>query len=70
MRAASIIICDLIERMNIWGDEPNDKKSILIFLPGLVEIFNFIEYCNTFYRQLIQDSLEFIPLHSSFNQDE
>ena len=50
MRAASIIICDLIERMNIWGDEPNDKKSILIFLPGLVEIFNFIEYCNTFYK--------------------
>ena len=70
MRAASIIICDLIERMNIWGDEPNDKKSILVFLPGLVEIFNFIEYCSTFYKQTIEEKLEFIPLHSSFNQDE
>ena len=39
MRAASLIICDIIEKLNIFGDDPTEKKSVLIFLPGLAEIF-------------------------------
>jgi len=39
MRAASIIICDTIERLNTFNDDPNEKKSVLVFLPGLAEIF-------------------------------
>ena len=66
MRTASIIICDLIQKLNAWGDPPNDKKSVLVFLPGLVEIFNFIEYCREFYPK-VEEFLEFIPLHSSLN---
>ena len=66
MRTASIIICDLIGKLNSWGDLPNDKKSVLVFLPGLVEIFNFIEYCKDFYPK-VEEGLEFIPLHSSLN---
>ena len=39
MRAASMIICDIIERLNTFNDDANEKKSILVFLPGLAEIF-------------------------------
>jgi len=40
MRVASIIICQLIEKENTFKDDPNDeKKGILIFLPGYHEIF-------------------------------
>ena len=48
MRVASIIICDIIERQNTFGDELENteegKKGILVFLPGLHEIFEFIEF--------------------------
>ena len=44
MRVASIIICEFIERQNLYGDDlTKDKKSILVFLPGYYEIFQFIE---------------------------
>jgi hypothetical protein len=50
MRVASIIICDIIERQNTFNDDPDeDKKGILIFLPGLHEIFEFIEFIRDFY---------------------
>jgi len=49
MRVASLIVCDIIEKMNMFGDDPSDKKSILIFLPGLYEIFEFIDFLNEWY---------------------
>ena len=50
MRVASIIICDIIERQNTFNDDPEeDKKGILVFLPGLHEIFEFIEFLKDFY---------------------
>lgn len=45
MRVASFLICDIIERKNEFKDDLEDeKKSILIFLPGYHEIFEFIEF--------------------------
>ena len=41
MRVASLIICDIIERINAFDDEEKNKKSVLVFLPGLYEIFEF-----------------------------
>lgn len=49
MRAASIIICDIITKRNAFGDDPEKPKSILVFLPGLAEIFQFMEYMREFY---------------------
>ena len=39
MRAASIIICDIIAGKNMFSDELDQPKSVLVFLPGLAEIF-------------------------------
>jgi HrpA-like RNA helicase len=65
MRLASLIICDVIEKIDTFGDGP-DKKSILVFLPGLHEIFEFIDFLNEWYDQTwIRNTLEIIPLHSS-----
>lgn len=45
MRVASMLICDVIERLNRFGDDTEaEKKSVLVFLPGLHEIFEFIEF--------------------------
>ena len=49
MRAASIIICDIITKRNAFGDDLDKPKSILVFLPGLAEIFQFMEYMREFY---------------------
>ena len=49
MRVASIMICDVIEKLNRFNDEPEDKKSVLVFLPGLFEIFEFIDFINEHY---------------------
>lgn len=50
MRVASILICDLIERLNLFGDNvEEEKKGVLVFLPGLHEIFEFIEFIKDFY---------------------
>jgi HrpA-like RNA helicase len=50
LRVASILICDLIERMNLFEDNLElEKKGILVFLPGLHEIFEFIEFIQNFY---------------------
>ena len=71
MRAASLIICDIIERLNTFNDEPNEKKSVLVFLPGLAEIFQFMDYLGEFYdRDWLKKTLELIPLHSSLNEEE
>jgi hypothetical protein len=37
MRVATVILCDVIERLNAFGE--NAKYSALIFLPGLAEIY-------------------------------
>lgn len=37
MRVASLVVCDLIEKFNSF--EEDRKESVLIFLPGLAEIF-------------------------------
>jgi HrpA-like RNA helicase len=71
MRAASMIICDIIERLNTFNDDASEKKSILVFLPGLAEIFQFIDYLAEFYdRDWLRKNLELIPLHSSLNEEE
>lgn len=50
MRVAAMLICDVIEKLNRFDDDPNeDKKSVLVFLPGLHEIFTFIEFINETY---------------------
>ena len=70
MRTASIIICDVIERLNTFQDA-EAKQSVLVFLPGLAEIFQFIDFIHESYDRLwIQQNLELIPLHSSLNEEE
>jgi hypothetical protein len=50
MRVASLIVCDIIEKLNTFGEKPGaEKQSVLIFLPGFAEIFQFIEYLGEFY---------------------
>jgi hypothetical protein len=49
MRVASLMICDVIEKFNMFRDEPLEKKGILVFLPGLYEIFEFIDFINECY---------------------
>jgi HrpA-like RNA helicase len=40
-------------------------------MPGLHEIFEFIEFINDFYpKEFLMNKLELIPLHSSLSQDE
>lgn len=72
MRCATLIICDIIEKLNSFQEDyEKEKASILVFLPGLAEIFQFIEYMQEFYdRMWIKQHLELIPLHSSLNEDE
>jgi HrpA-like RNA helicase len=71
MRVAGLLICDAIERLNAFGDDPNEKKSVLVFLPGLAEIFAFIDALHEWYDPVwLRNSLELIPLHSSLNEDE
>lgn len=72
MRVASIVICQLIEKENTFKDDMNDeKKGILVFLPGYHEIFQFIDYIKDFYSESwLSANLEVIPLHSSLSQEE
>jgi HrpA-like RNA helicase len=49
MRVAAMLICDVIERQNSFEDDPEEKKSVLVFLPGLHEIFQFIEFISETY---------------------
>ena len=71
MRAASIIICDIITKNNAFSDELGTPGSILVFLPGLAEIFQFMDYLREFYPpEFISKKLELIPLHSSLNEEE
>ena len=72
MRVATVIICDIIEKLNTFKDS-DAKKGVLVFLPGLHEIFEFIEFMTDrgFYDQKwINENLEIIPLHSSLSQEE
>ena len=71
MRAASIIICDIVVKNNMFNDDPELPKSVLVFLPGLAEIFQFMDYLREFYQNdFISKKLELIPLHSSLNEEE
>lgn len=71
MRAASLIICEIIQKLNIFGDDPNEKKSVLVFLPGLAEIHHFIDYLYEFYDHVwLNANFDLIPLHSSLNEEE
>ena len=52
MRVAAMLVVDVIEKLNRFEDETgegSEKKSILVFLPGLHEIFEFIEFINETY---------------------
>ena len=77
MRVAAFIICDIIERLNVFEDEiagegeEVEKMSILVFLPGYHEIFEFMEYLKHFYDEnFLLNKIELIPLHSSLSQEE
>jgi len=72
MRAASILICDVIERLDMFADGPYEKKSVLCFLPGLAEIFQFMDFVQEWYKteEKMLNTLVFIPLHSSLNESE
>lgn len=39
MRVASLIVCDIIEKLKSFGETGDEKQSILVFLPGFAEIF-------------------------------
>lgn len=71
MRVAAMIICDVIEKLNRFEEktEQEDKKSVLVFLPGLHEIFEFIEFIKDTYESndnpWVRSTFELIPLHSS-----
>lgn len=71
MRIASLVICDIIEKLDMFKDKGN-KKSILCFLPGLAEIFQFMDFIQEYYKteKSVLDAFEFIPLHSSLNDGE
>jgi HrpA-like RNA helicase len=69
MRVASLIICDIIERTNAFGDDDIEKKSILVFLPGLHEIFEFQDFLLEWYdKNWIRQMFDLIPLHSSLGE--
>lgn len=74
MRLAAMIICDVIEkfdRFNDAGELEGEKKSILVFLPGLHEIFEFIEFIKESYdEKWVREKFELVPLHSSLCEDE
>ena len=72
MRVAGLLICDAIERLNAFGDDlTKEKQSVLVFMPGLAEIFSFIDALHEWYDPVwLRNSLELIPLHSSLNEDE
>jgi ATP-dependent RNA helicase TDRD9 len=72
MRVATMLICDVIQKLNRFEDNlEEDKKSILVFLPGLHEIFEFIEFIRENYdRDWVRESFDLIPLHSSLCEDE
>jgi HrpA-like RNA helicase len=72
MRVAAMLICDVIERLNRFGEkEGEDKKSVLVFLPGLHEIFEFIEFIKeTYDDKWVRETFELVPLHSSLCEDE
>lgn len=69
MRLAAMIICDVIERLDSFGDMQEgegEKKSVLVFLPGLHEIFEFIEFIKeTYDEKWVREKFELVPLHSS-----
>jgi HrpA-like RNA helicase len=54
MRIASIIICDVIERLDKFNEMSNgqEKGSVLVFLPGLGEISEFIKFVYDSYDKL------------------
>ena len=71
MRVASLVVCDIIEKLKSFGETGEEKQSILVFLPGFAEIFQFIDYLSEFYdRNWLKANLELIPLHSSLNEEE
>lgn len=39
MRVASLVVCDIIEKLKSFGEIGEEKPSILVFLPGFAEIF-------------------------------
>jgi len=39
MRVASLVVCDIIEKLKSFGETGEEKQSILVFLPGFAEIF-------------------------------
>lgn len=72
MRVAAMIICDVITKLNRFDEKPEDEKnSVLVFLPGLHEIFEFIEFIReTYDDKWVRETFDLIPLHSSLCEDE
>jgi HrpA-like RNA helicase len=69
MRVAAMIICEVIEKLDRFKDADEgegDKRSVLVFLPGLHEIFEFIDFIKeTYDEKWVRESFDLVPLHSS-----
>ena len=69
MRVAAMIICEVIEKLDRFKDADEgegEKRSVLVFLPGLHEIFEFIDFIKeTYDEKWVRESFDLVPLHSS-----
>ena len=68
MRATALLIVHLIEVQNSFREDPGDKKTILVFMPGLFEIMQLHDMI-LFQGEKSKD-LIVIPLHSSLGDEE
>jgi len=39
LKAATYLIVDLIELKNCFREKPGEKRTVLVFMPGMMEIF-------------------------------
>ncbi|CAI2359838.1 unnamed protein product [Moneuplotes crassus] len=68
IRATSTLIVQLLEAKNSFKEEPGNKRTILVFMPGLHEIMQLIETIEN--EGSDAKDLLLIPLHSSIGEDE
>ena len=67
MKVAALLILRIIEEKNAFGEKRSEKRTVLIFLPGLLEIFQLIEMIESENSSSYQNLL-LIPLHSSLGE--
>ena len=75
VQTAVLFIVELLEirdffnelKRNAGGDYP-PKGTVLVFLPGIGEIMQFLEALNTYKPSICKDQLHVVPLHSSLGE--